>query len=202
MLATGPYDNLSVDRLLAEPHGIDLGPLMPRVPEVLRTESAKIELLNHALVEDIARLRDFAESAPSTQLLLVGRRHIRSNNSWMHNIDVLVKGKPRIHLEIHPADAAELGLSDGDIASVRSDTGVVTAPVRVTDSIAIGAVSLPHGWGHNVDGARGAVAAATPGANSNVLTGEVIDPLSGNARLNAIPVWVGALTDATLSVGE
>lgn len=202
LLTTGPYENLSVNRLLAEPHGIDLGPLQPRIPEVLRTESAKIDLLNHALVEDIARLRDFAATEPSPQLLLVGRRHIRSNNSWMHNIDVLVKGKPRIQLEIHPMDASALGLNDGDIATVRSATGEVHTPVKVTDTIAVGTVSLPHGWGHNMDGVRGDVARATPGANSNILTGEVIDPLSGNARLNAIPVWVALAGSGSLAVGD
>jgi anaerobic selenocysteine-containing dehydrogenase len=193
MLRTGPYD-LTLQQLLDAPHGIDLGPLEPRLPGMLRTASGKVEVAPPALIDDVARLAAVLDTAPDERLLLVGRRHLRSNNSWMHNIEVLVKGRPRCTLQLHPDDAASRGLVDGGPALVRSDTGQLDATVEVTDRIAPGTVSLPHGWGHGVDGTRGEVAARTDGVNSNELTGDqAIDPLSGNARLNAIPVEVLAL---------
>ena len=131
--------------------------------------------------------------APADELLLVGRRHLRSNNSWMHNIEVLVKGRPQYTLQVHPDDATRLGLPDGATAVVTSGVGRVEAPVEVTDAIRPGVVSLPHGWGHGVDGTAMAVAAAHAGVNANVLTDhDAFDPLSGNAVLNGIPVTVTA----------
>ena len=127
-------------------------------------------------------------------LVLVGRRHLRSNNSWMHNVNVLVKGKERCTLQVHPDDAARLALDDGAEARVVSRVGAVVAQVEVTDSVMPGVVSLPHGWGHDRPGTRMNVAAAHAGVNSNVLTDElVVDPLSGNAVLNGIPVEVSAV---------
>lgn len=201
MLRTGPYE-LTLQDLLDSPHGIDLGPLEPRLPGMLRTASGKVEVAAAPIIEDVPRLAAVLDDPPDERLLLVGRRHLRSNNSWMHNIEVLVKGKPRCTLQLHPEDAAARGIEQGQQALVRSDTGQVEATVEVTDEIAVGTVSLPHGWGHDVDGARGRIAAATAGVNSNELTGDqAIDPLSGNARLNAIPVEVLALehADATNS---
>jgi anaerobic selenocysteine-containing dehydrogenase len=190
MLRTGPYE-LSMDDLRAAPHGIDLGPLEPRLPGMLRTASGKVEVAPDPIIDDLARLVAALEEPPDERLLLVGRRHLRSNNSWMHNIEVLVKGRPRCTLQLHPEDATARGVTDGDSVVVRSDVGEVEAVVEVTDDIAVGTVSLPHGWGHGVEGTRGRVAATTSGVNSNVLTGDqAIDPLSGNARLNAIPVEV------------
>ncbi len=203
MIRTGPYGDwfgavpggLSVAELAAHPHGIDLGPLQPRLPDVLRTPSGLVELdapavladldrLEAALARDAARVRDGG-------LVLVGRRHLRSNNSWMHNVDVLVKGKARCTLQVHPADATRLGLVDGAPARVTSRVGQLEAPVEVTDTIRPGVVSLPHGWGHDLAGARLGVAADHAGVNSNILTdGSVLDPLSGNAVLNGIPVTV------------
>ena len=123
--------------------------------------------------------------------MLVGRRHLRSNNSWMHNVNVLVKGKERCTLQVHPDDADTLGLVDGGQAEVASRVGKLVAPVEVTDAIRPGVVSLPHGWGHSSPGSRMDVAASHPGVNSNLLTDEEqIDPLSGNAVLNGIPVTV------------
>jgi anaerobic selenocysteine-containing dehydrogenase len=120
---------------------------------------------------------------------LIGRRHLRSNNSWMHNINVLVKGKPRCTVLVHPDDAERLGLADGDPAVVRSRVGAVTVPVELTDGIVPGVVSLPHGWGHDLPGARMRTAAEHAGVNSNRLTDELdLDPISGNAVLNGIPV--------------
>ena len=194
MLRTGPYEDLDLAALLASPHGIDLGPLKPRLPELLRTASGRVEMAPLAITADLPRLLSFLEAVPDDRLLLVGRRHLRSNNSWMHNIGVLVKGKQRCTLQLNPVDASDLGILDGQDASLQTETGQVVALVEITDEVAIGTVSLPHGWGHNEPGAVGAIAAATPGVNSNLLTGDqFIDPLSGNARLNAIPVTVHAV---------
>ena len=183
-------DGLSLERMLANPHGIDLGPLEPRIPEVLRTPSARVELAPPEIVADLGRLALVAPPAPD-ELVLVGRRHVRSNNSWMHNIEVLVKGRERCTLQVHPDDAERLGLAAGGAAEVRSRVGAVEATVEVTDEVMAGVVSLPHGWGHDDPHTSLGVAARRPGVNSNVLTDpEQIDPLSGNAVLNAIPVSV------------
>jgi anaerobic selenocysteine-containing dehydrogenase len=196
MLRTGPYE-LTLDDLIAKPHGIDLGPLQPRIPEVLRTPSGRIELAPEPILADVGRLQaSLAPGAgPATAerpFLLVGRRHLRSNNSWMHNVNVLVKGKPRCTLQVHPDDAERLGLADGDPARVASRVGAVTIAVEVTDGIVPGVVSIPHGWGHDAPGARMRVASEHAGVNSNLLADEeLFDPVSGNAVLNGIPVSVG-----------
>ncbi len=215
MLRTGPYgdgfddasDGLSLDALIAQPHGIDLGPLEPRLPDALRTPSGTIELAPEPLVDDVARLRaalsDRAgDGDDSRGLVLVGRRQLRSNNSWMHNLEVLVKGKPRCTLHIHPDDAARLGLADGDPAEVRSRTGAVVAPVEITDGIMPGVVSIPHGWGHDVDGVQLSIASTIgAGVNSNLLADDTLfDPLSGNAVLNGIPVSVAPVAVAASAV--
>jgi anaerobic selenocysteine-containing dehydrogenase len=198
MVRTGPYGDgfgarpggLTLDRLIESPHGIDLGPLEARVPEVLRTPSGMVELAPEPLVADVARLRAALDRPPDA-LVLVGRRDLRSNNSWMHNVEVLVKGKPRCTLHVHPADAAQLGLDDGGLAQVSSRTGKVTIPVEVTDGIRPGVVSIPHGWGHDLPGVELSVAGRYAGVNSNVLADdELIDAVSGNAVLNGIPVEV------------
>jgi anaerobic selenocysteine-containing dehydrogenase len=197
MVRTGPY-RITLDDLLAAPHGIDFGPLEPRMPQALRTPSGCIELAPPALVADLRRAA--AALDPSAQggghdadrpFLLVGRRHLRSNNSWMHNVSVLVKGKPRCTVHVHPDDAARLGLADGDAARVASRVGEVTVPVEVTDAIRPGVVSIPHGWGHDATGVRMRVAVEHAGVNSNVLSDEtLVDAVSGNAVLNGIPVSV------------
>jgi anaerobic selenocysteine-containing dehydrogenase len=197
MLRTGPYgdgfgsipDGLTLDKVAAEPHGIDLGPLQPRIPEVLRTPSGKIELAPEPIAADVSRLRGSLDRDRNGGLVLVGRRDLRSNNSWMHNVEVLVKGRPRCTLHVNPDDAERLGLSNGGQAKVSSRVGTVVADVEITASIRPGVVSLPHGWGHDVDGTVQAVARRHGGVNSNVLSDpEAIDPLSGNAVLNGIPV--------------
>ncbi len=203
MLRTGPYgdafgavpDGLSLDALLAHPHGVDLGPLQPRMPEALRTPDGMIDLAPEILVADVVeRLAPLLDDPDPDGLLLIGRRHLRSNNSWMHNVKVLVKGKPRCTLQVHPDDAASRDLVDGGEAEVRSRTGAVTVPVEVTDRVMPGVVSLPHGWGHDADGARLSVAAEHAGVNSNVLADtELFDPVSGTAVLNGIPVEVRAV---------
>ena len=199
MVRLGPYgdgfgarpDGLTLERVAASPHGIDLGPLTPRLPDLLRTPSATIELLPAAIVADLGRARAALAEGPREGLVLVGRRHLRSNNSWMHNLTQLVKGRPRCTLQVHPDDAAAAGLRDGDRAEVRSRAGAVVVPVEVTDAVRPGVVSLPHGWGHGQPGTALAVATAHAGVNSNLLTdGDALDPLSGNAVLNGIPVTV------------
>ena len=199
MLRTGPYgdafgdrpDGTSLDELLSLPHGKDFGALVPRIPEVLRTPSGKIELAAEPLIDDLDRLAAAIPTLSERELVLVGRRHLRSNNSWMHNVKVLVKGKPRCTLQVHPDDASSLGLADGGAASVSSRVGSVRARVEVTDAIRPGVVSLPHGWGHDMPGVRMRVAEEHAGVNSNVLSDhEAIDPLSGTSVLNGIPVEV------------
>jgi anaerobic selenocysteine-containing dehydrogenase len=200
LLRTGAYgdlfgarpDGLSLDRLLANPHGVDLGPLQPRLPEVLQTPSGTVELCAAPIVADVERLRA-ALGREHDDLVLIGRRHLRSNNSWMHNVPALVKGRDRCTLQVSPVDADRLALTDGGDAQVTSRAGTLSARVEVTDRVMPGVVSLPHGWGHGVPGTRMAVAAAHPGVNSNVLTDEfAIDRLSGNSVLNGIPVEVKA----------
>ena len=188
-LRAGPY-RLTLEDLENAPHGIDLGPLRQRLPDALRTASGMIELAPEQLVADVPRLEHAIAQAPENRdLVLVGRRHLRSNNSWMHNLPLLVSGPPQCTLHVHPDDAARHQLLDGEQASVRSRTGVVTAVVEVTDAIMPGVVSLPHGWGHDAPGAELNVAAEHAGTNSNILADELLlDAVSGNAVLNGIPV--------------
>jgi anaerobic selenocysteine-containing dehydrogenase len=198
MVRTGPYgdgfgavpDGLTLDVLEAHPHGIDLGPLQPRLPEVLRTPSGKVELAPELLVADVARLHA-ALGELADGLVLIGRRHLRSNNSWMHNVEVLVKGKERCTLQVHPDDAERLGLRDGGEAEVRSRTGKLTVPVDVTDAIRPGVVSIPHGWGHDLPGVGLSVATRHAGVNANLLADDaLVEPITGTAVLNGIPVTV------------
>ena len=198
MLRLGPYgdafganpDGLTLERLKASPHGIDLGPLQPRLPEVLRTPTGRIELAPEPLVADVGRLRD-SVGRGSDGFMLIGRRHLRSNNSWMHNVPALSGGTNRCTLQIHPDDAAELGLTD--TAVIKGPGGELLAPVEVTDAIRRGVVSLPHGWGHDRGGTGQELAASQPGVNVNQLNdGNHLDPLSGTAVLNGIPVDIAA----------
>ncbi|BBX88924.1 molybdopterin-dependent oxidoreductase [Mycolicibacterium boenickei] len=194
MLRLGPYgdafgaepDGLTMERLKANPHGIDLGPLRSRIPEILRTPSGRIELAPEPIVADVARLRD-ALGRTAGGFLLIGRRHLRSNNSWMHNVPALSGGSNRCTLQIHPDDAADLGLTD--IAVIKGPGGELLAPIEVDDGMRRGVVSLPHGWGHDRGGTGQQLAASHPGANVNQLNdGTHLDPLSGTAVLNGIPV--------------
>ncbi|MBR7672944.1 molybdopterin oxidoreductase family protein, partial [Streptomyces daliensis] len=217
MLRLGPYgegfgadpEGLTLEKVLAHPHGIDLGPLRPRVPEVLRTRSGTVELCPEPLVGEVARLRgalraraDGAGSGSSSGsgLVLVGRRHLRSNNSWMHNLPALRGGTNRCTLQIHPEDAARLGLTEGAQARVKGDGGEVEAPVEITEAVRTGVVSLPHGWGHDRPGTRTRVASAEPGVNVNqLLDGTLLDPLSGTAVLNGFPVQVAPVAPVTVA---
>jgi anaerobic selenocysteine-containing dehydrogenase len=200
MLRAGPYgdrfreaaEGLSLRRVQQAEHGIDLGPLQPRLPAALATASGAIELAPDLVVADVERLRaSLAERSRGDRLLLVGRRHLRSNNSWMHNVQALAKGPERCTLLVSPDDATRLGLESGGRAKVRSRVGEVVAPVAVSDEMMPGVVSLPHGFGHGAPGVRLRVARDHAGVNSNELTDEAaVDALSGNAVLNGIPVEV------------
>ncbi|HTT09727.1 MAG TPA: molybdopterin-dependent oxidoreductase [Burkholderiaceae bacterium] len=202
-LRAGPYgdrfglvpDGLDLDKLLATPGGIDLGALAPRVPEVLRTPSGRIELAPSMLLAELARATQRLDD-PAPDLVIIGRRQVRSNNSWMHNLPTLAKGRNRCTLLVHPEDARRFGLTDGGRARV-SGAGAtarcVEAQVEFSDAMMPGVVSLPHGWGHDAQDARMSIAAAQPGANLNAVLDETTrDPLSGNAVLNGVAVAVSA----------
>ena len=184
-------EGLSLAQLEASPHGIDFGPLVPRLNQVLVTPSGKVELVPEAITKDLPRLAAAVAAELSEDLVLIGRRQLRSANSWLHNVEVLVKGKERCTLQINPDDAARIGLSEGGTATVASMVGKLTVAVEITDDISRGVVSIPYGWGHSLEGSRLAVASARPGVNTNILTdSSQVDPLSGNAVLNGIPVTV------------
>jgi anaerobic selenocysteine-containing dehydrogenase len=204
-LRTGPFgdrygevpNGLTLEKVKAAPDGIDLGPMVPRLPEVLDTPERRIRLAPAYITDDVARLR--SRLAPplageaTAELQLVSRRDLRSNNSWMHNVPVLMKGRARCTLQMHPDDAAARGLVDGAVAAVRSEVGCVEVPVEITDAVMAGVVCLPHGWGHDRPGTRQSVASQQPGVNSNLLApGRLIDVPSGNAVVNGIPVTVTA----------
>lgn len=199
MLRLGPYGDgfgadpqgLSLDRLLAHPHGIDLGPLGPRLPQPLKTRSGRIELLPAPLREDLTRLAAARDRRPGHGLVLVGRRHLRSNNSWMHNVPALTGGSNRCTLHLHPQDADRLGLAPDAAATISAGGGALDVTVEITDTVRPGVVSLPHGWGHDRPGTRLGHAERDPGVNVNqLLDGTLLEPLSGTAVLNGVPVEV------------
>jgi anaerobic selenocysteine-containing dehydrogenase len=170
---------------------IDLGPLTPRLPDAIRTASGKVELAAPELLTALGALEDELD-APVDELVLIGRRHLRTNNSWSHNVAGLAKGQQLCTLQVHPDDASRCGVHDGGSARVRSRAGEVEVTVEVTDDLRPGVVSLPHGFGHDLEGVELTVARQQPGVNTNVLTDrEDVDPLSGTAVLNGIPVEVG-----------
>ncbi|MFJ8078642.1 molybdopterin oxidoreductase family protein [Streptomyces sp. NPDC096176] len=192
MLRLGPYD-LTLEDLRQAPHGIDLGPLQPRIPQILKTRSGRVELLPGPIAADLPRLRAALDERPAG-LVLVGRRHLRSNNSWLHNVPALNGGSNRCTLHIHPDDAARLGIADGATVRITADGGHVDAPAEITDAVRTGVVSLPHGWGHDRPGTRLSVAAERAGVNVNqLLDGSRLDPLSGTAVLNGFPVELAPL---------
>ena len=200
-LRTGPYaasHGLTLAQVAEAEGGIDLGPLSPRLPELLRTPSGRLELAPPALLADLAGV---AAEAPATAatgadgtLRLIGRRDVRSNNSWMHNLPTLAKGPQRCTLLVHPDDARRLGLRDGGRARLSRLGREIVAPVQLSDALMPGVASLPHGWGHDLPGAHLGVAAERPGVNLNVLMDEgEWDPLSGNAVLSGVEVGVRAV---------
>ncbi|AXS88436.1 TPA: molybdopterin oxidoreductase family protein [Pseudomonas aeruginosa] len=183
---------LSLATLREHPHGIDLGPLRPNLAPRLKTAGQRIQAAPPLFVDDLQRFA--AQPLPaSDQLLLIGRRHVRSNNSWMHNYHRLVKGKPRHQLLMHPRDLEGRGLVDGQRVRVRSRVGSVEVEVAASSEMMPGVVSLPHGWGHARPGVQLAIARAQAGVSANDLTDERhLDLLSGNAALNGLPVEVEA----------
>jgi anaerobic selenocysteine-containing dehydrogenase len=198
-IRTGPFgdrygenaDGLTLQSFRDQPHGIDLGPMVPRVRELLNTPSGKIELAPAYITDDVPRLAARLQQPTNGGLLLISRRHLRSNNSWMHNVKVLMKGKDRCTLLIHPDDAFSANVEDGKLARVSSEAGTVEVPVEVSDEMMRGVVSLPHGWGHDKAGTRLSVAREHAGVNNNLLApGRLVDPLSNNAVVNGIPVEV------------
>lgn len=198
LFRAGPYgdgfdpdaDGLTLAALEAAPHGIDHGPMQPRVPDVLRTDSGRIELAPPALLEALSALEGELDQ-PAAPLVLIGRRHLRTNNSWSHNTPGLNRGRSLCVLQVHPEDAQRYGLIDGGRAKLRSVAGAIEVDVEVTDDLRTGVVSLPHGFGHDLDGVELSVARQRGGANTNVLTDRfAVDPLSGTAVLNGIPVEV------------
>lgn len=190
LLRFGSY-GLSLAQLKANPHGIDLGALEPRLKELLCTPSGRVDLAPSAVVSDLARLRERL-AAPTPEVLLIGRRQLRSSNSWLHNVPSLLGGSNRCTLHVNPADVARYGL--GERAVVRSAAGELVVDVEPTDAIMPGVVSLPHGWGHA--GSTQRAAARNPGVNANTLTDEsVIDVPSGNAVFNGVPVTIGRYQD-------
>jgi len=197
-IRTGPWGDrygvdpqgLTLEILKQHPDGIDKGALEPRLDEVLRTPSGRIELAPPHIVDDLPRLARRL-GRRDDGLLLVSRRHLRSNNSWMHNVPALVSGRDRCTLLIHPDDAAAHGLEDGKSARVSSSAGSLVAPVEVSDEMMPGVVCLPHGWGHDKAGARLTVAAEHAGVCNNILApGDFIDLPSNNAAVNGIPVEI------------
>jgi len=200
LLRTGPHGRglrpwghgLTLKALEAAPHGVDLGPLTPALPEALRTADRRLALAPPALMADLARVRArMATAERESALSLIGRRDLRSNNSWMHNSARLTKGPEQCTLLMHPGDASARGLVHGDRVDVRSRAGQVEATLTVTDAMRPGVVSLPHGWGHDRPGTRLGVAAQRPGVSLNDVTDErEVDALCGTAVLNGVPVEV------------
>ncbi len=202
-LRSGPYGDgfgtkpggLTLAKVMASnpAGGIDLGELQPRIPEMLRTPSGKVELAPPSLLADMARaVADLAKPAPD--LVIIGRRDVRTNNSWMHNLPVLAKGPFRCTALVHPTDAARLHLADGAMARIANGPRSIEAQVHFSDEMMPGVVSLPHGWGHDLPGARLHLAAQRPGANLNALLDDQLrDPLSGNAVLGGVAITMQAL---------
>ncbi|ONI87473.1 molybdopterin-binding oxidoreductase [Actinosynnema sp. ALI-1.44] len=200
-LRLGPYgegfgadeSGLRLTTLLANPHGVDLGALRPRLAEVLSTEDGKVRLCPPEFAADVPRLLAWLADRPQG-MVLIGRRHLRSNNSWMHNVPALVTGSNTCTLHINPQDAERLAVGTGQRVLVMSRTGSVEVAVEPTDKIMPGVVSLPHGWGHDQPGVRMSVAGNTNGVNVNTVTDEsVLDVLSGTAVFNGVPVELKAV---------
>ncbi len=206
-IRTGPWgdrygenpDGLNLDKLKELPDGLDMGPMVPQVDDIVVNPDGKIDLAPERITSDVGRLEASLER-PDASLVLTSRRHVRSNNSWMHNVEVLVRGKDRCTLLIHPDDAAEAGVTDGELARVSSSSGAVEVPVEVSDQMYPGVVSLPHGWGHDKPGTRQSVASRYAGVNYNLLVPpDFVDVPSGNAAVNGVPVAVTPASGAPAS---
>lgn len=189
-------DGLTLAKVKAHPHGLDLGPLdAGMVPDVLRTPDRKVDLAPPQITCDVARMEsEMGVLGKPGSMVMIGRRDIRSKNAWMHNIPLLAKGKERCTLLVHPEDAVRLGLRTGGKARLRTHIGALVAPVVVSDEIMPGVVSLPHGWGHQMGDTRQRVANAHSGVNANAIIDEAdLDVPSGSTVLNGVPVEVEAV---------
>jgi anaerobic selenocysteine-containing dehydrogenase len=192
-------NGITLEKLKENPDGFDLGPLEPKGRDVLQTKDGKLQLAPDILSEDLARLEQaFAESEESDDTMkykLIGRRQLRSNNSWLHNSERMVRGKKRCTLLLHPDDAAEIGVEDGDEVEVRSAQGALVISTEVSDEIMPGVVSIPHGWGHDKDDTQVETAKANPGVSINdIVDAQLMDELTGVAALNGIPVEISGLS--------
>jgi anaerobic selenocysteine-containing dehydrogenase len=203
-LRAGPYGDrfgqvpggLGLARLKELPHGADLGALAPRLPEILRTPSGRIELWPSPVAAELSAV-DAALAAEAPALVVVGRRDVRSNNSWMHNLPTLAKGPERCTALLNPADAARHGVVEGDRIRLEGTGGrAIELPAVLCEDMMPGVVSVPHGWGHDQPGARLGLAAQRPGANLNALLDDAQrDPLSGTSVLNGVPVRLSRVPD-------
>jgi anaerobic selenocysteine-containing dehydrogenase len=213
LIRTGRYgdafgldpEGLTVERLAQHPEGLDMGPMTPQLPGKLRTPDGKIDLAPGPLVADLDRLRAWMAEPKGDGLLLIGRRHARSKNSWMHNIEMLARGKDRCTLIIHPKDAEPLHIADGDVVKVFTDLASIEIAAEVSDQIMPGVVSIPHGRGHGQAATSMQVANARPGVNVNALLSEDdVDPASASNVLNGVRVRVARAVDPVIKteVGE
>ncbi len=195
LLKRGPYKGLTLSKLKKNPHGIDFGPLKSVLPGSLCHKDKKIHLNLEFYFSDLTRVKaQFEQKKENVDALLIGRRNVRSNNSWMHNSHRLVKGKSRCTLLMHSTQAESLGINDRQLVEVTSRVNKVNIEVEITDDIMPGVVSIPHGWGHHRKGSGQKIAAANAGVSVNDLTDDqLIDELSGNAALNGVPVTLRAL---------
>ena len=196
-LRSGPYGEhtewqLSIEKLKAHPSGIDLGPLEPSCPERLQTPNQRIQLAIPEVLADIDRFTQDTDVA-GDHYRLIGRRHVRDNNSWMHNHHRLMKGKPRCQLLMHPDDVAKEGWESGMLVTIESRVGALDVELAASDEMMPGVVSLPHGYGHGLAGTRGEVANRHAGVSCNDITDEqFVDQLSGNAAVNGVSVRLSA----------
>jgi len=186
-------EGLSLAKLKEHPHGLDLGPLTPRFPGALCTRDKQVHLAPEVYLADVKRAKERLHGRHAHPLLLIGRRHVRSNNSWLHNSHRLVKGPQRTALLMHPQDAQQRKLADGQRVRVTSRVGSVEIELAFDADMMPGTVSLPHGWGHHREGTRLSVAREKPGVSVNDLTDErLLDPVCGVVALNGVPVTVEA----------
>ena len=197
-LRRGPYKGLNLKKLKKNLHGVDLGSLKPMLPQALKHKDQKIHLNVDFYQADLDRVQAMMQDYDDTQILLIGRRHVRSNNSWLHNSQRLVKGKSRCTLMLHPETAEQHGIKDGQDVRVTSRVGSVVITAEVTDELMPGVVSIPHGFGHGRTGVKQKIAQAHAGVSVNDLTDDtLIDTLSGNAAVNGVPVQLEAVAPET-----
>ena len=200
-LRRGPYAGMTLNKLKKNPHGIDLGPLKKMLPHALKHKDKQIRLNVDFYQADLERVQAMMQDYDSKQILLIGRRHVRSNNSWLHNSYRLVKGKPRCTLMLHPETAKEYGIEDGQNVKVTSRIGSVMIVAEVTNELMPRVVSIPHGWGHGRKGVKQKIAQAHAGVSVNDLTDDMlIDQLSGNAAVNGVPVQLEAVEPKELNL--